>query len=232
MAGHEKFERVEPIGETEPRQKVQMEPSDTSEAVSKVKFDEALQKADPSRVERRAPANVSEEVTKATAMAQSPIELAKSTSLVPKVASTPKDLASQAADLRQQLQRPRAVLLDVGMAPIERGSIAKLSAHLEHMDRALQDATKLTSGVEAGSLVPSGKPPLVQFLTFLTDGDKRLSTMVDELKGLDLSKQKMTPEKLLAIQVKMNFISQELEFFSTTLNKALESTKTIMNIQI
>jgi len=232
MAEQEKLERIEPIGGPEPQKKIQLDSSEASEAVSKAKFDEALQKADPSRVERRAPPTVAEEVAKTTTTAQSPIELAKSTSLVPKVAPTPKDLATQASDLRNQLQRPRAVLLDVGMAPIERGSIAKLSSHLEHMDRALQDASKLTTGVEAGSLVPAGKPPLVQFLTYLTDSDKRLATMVDELKGLDISKGKLSPEKLIAVQIKMNFISQELEFFSATLNKALESTKTIMNIQI
>jgi len=43
---------------------------------------------------------------------------------------------------------------------------------------------------------------------------------------------KLTAGRLLAVQVKLSFVQQELEFFTNVLNKALESTKTIMNIQV
>jgi hypothetical protein len=37
---------------------------------------------------------------------------------------------------------------------------------------------------------------------------------------------------MLRIQLKVGYITQEVEFFTAVLNKALESTKTIMNVQV
>jgi hypothetical protein len=37
---------------------------------------------------------------------------------------------------------------------------------------------------------------------------------------------------MLAMQVKVGFVQQEMEFFTGMLNKALESTKTLMNVQV
>jgi hypothetical protein len=47
-----------------------------------------------------------------------------------------------------------------------------------------------------------------------------------------LQKDQISPASMLAIQIKVGFISQELDFFTGILNKALESTKTIMNVQV
>ena len=104
--------------------------------------------------------------------------------------------------------------------------------HLEHMDRALRDVSKMVTGVEAGTLVDQEKPPLVRFLKYLTESDKRLSTAVDEISALDKSKEKLTPQQLMSVQIKLNFIQQELEFFSNALGKGLDALKTIMNVQI
>ena len=42
----------------------------------------------------------------------------------------------------------------------------------------------------------------------------------------------ITPANMLAIQMKMGYVQQQIELFTSLLNKALESTKTIMNVQV
>jgi hypothetical protein len=238
MPSHEDFKRIEPISGSEPT-KVQFSTEATEgEGPSKVKFDDAVARADPSKVERRDIA-AAQEPAIAEAKKPSLMEIATRVTVEPaKVTPTPKTLADQAADLRRQMERPRAVLMDeIQSRPavvenLKPSDIDSLSGHIEHVDRGLRDVSQLTTGVEIGSLVPKEKSPAVKFLSFLTESDKKLGNFVDELKGLKMGQQRLTPETLFAIQVKLGFIQTELEFFTATLNKALESTKTLMNVQI
>ena len=238
MPSHEDFKRIEPISGSEPT-KVQFSTEATEgEGPSKVKFDNAVARADPSKVERRDIA-AAQEPAIAEAKKPSLMEIATRVTVEPaKVTPTPKTLADQAADLRRQMERPRAVLMDeIQSRPavvenLKPSDIDSLSGHIEHVDRGLRDVSQLTTGVEIGSLVPKEKSPAVKFLNFLTESDKKLGNFVDELKGLKMGQQRLTPETLFAVQVKLGFIQTELEFFTATLNKALESTKTLMNVQI
>jgi len=232
MAEHEHFKRVEPIGEAQGSKVVG--PADTSDmdGPSKAKFDAALERADTSKIERRqdiaSTENVSLEAKKASLL-----DLAtKATSEGSKITPTPKTLSDQAADLRSQLQRPRAVLLDAGNVPFDAKTTTTLSGHIEHMDRALRDATKLATGVETGTQISPEKPPAIRFLSYLTESDKHLSNLVTEINAMEASRSKLTPAKMLALQIKLGFVQQELEFFTSVLNKGLEATKTIMNVQI
>lgn len=238
MPSHEEFKRIEPISGSEPKRVQFPSEAGEGEGPSKVKFEEAVARADPSKVERRDVAAAQETVV-TEAKKPSLMEMAtRVTSEPTKVTPTPKQLADQAADLRRQLERPRAVLMDeMGARPavvenLSPRDINALAGHIEHMDRGLRDVSSLTSGVEVGSLVPQEKHPAVRFLNFLTESDKKLGNFVDELKGLKMGEQRLTPETLFAVQVKLGFVQTELEFFTATLNKALESTKTLMNIQI
>jgi len=238
MPGYEEYKKVEPISGSEPK-KVQPsnEPSE-GEGPSKVKFDDAVSRADPSKVERRdiaaAPEPAVAEVKKPSLM-----EVATKVTTEPtKVTPTPKQLEAQVSDLRRQMERPRAVLLDANetmpavLGNLNPNDVNLLSGHLEHMDRALRDVSSLTTGVEGGSLIPHEKSPAVKFLTYLTESDKKLGSVVDEIKNLQDSPQRLTPATLFAVQIKLGFIQTEMEFFTATLNKALESTKTLMNVQI
>ncbi len=238
MPSHEEFKRIEPISGSEPS-KIQIHTEGSEgEGPSKVKFDDAIARADPSKVERRDIAAAQEPVI-SEAKKPSIMEIATKVSTdLPKVTPTPKQLADQAADLRRQMERPRAVLLDemethpAVVANLPSDAISTLSGHIEHIDRGLRDASSLTTGVEIGSAVSHEKTPAVRFLSFLTESDKKLGHFVDELKSIQVGQQRLTPENLFAVQVKLGFIQTELEFFTATLNKALESTKTLMNVQI
>lgn len=241
MSSHEEYKKVEPISGSEPK-KVQLQPSESSEGEgpSKVKFEEAVARADPSKVERRDIAAAQESVV-AEAKKPSLMEIATQVPAEPtKVTPTPKQLAAQASDLRRQIERPRAVLIDEiesRPAVVEKLNnsndyVSALSGHIEHMDRELRDVSQFTTGVEVGSSIQQEKSPAVRFLSYLTESDRKLGNFADEINSLQLGDQKLSPQTLFAIQIKLGFIQTELEFFTATLNKALESTKTLMNVQI
>jgi hypothetical protein len=243
MPSHKPYERIDPISGSEPR-KVELGPTGGAgeEGPSKVKFDEAVARADPSKVQRRE-VSVPPEAVVTEAKKPSLMEVATKVTQQPtQVTPTPKDLGAQASDLRRQIERPRAVLIAEmeqnptvvqNLALYAPDQVAAAAGHMEHMDRGLRDVSQMATSVEIGSLIPAGeKSPAVRFLSFLTESDKKLGGFVDEVNSLKLGEQRLSPETLFAIQIKLGFVQTELEFFTATLNKALESTKTIMNIQI
>jgi len=230
-------EKVEPISGSE-ETKLRTEGLDYSEELKKTQFDEALEKAKVAKVEKQTPAQAppSIEIAQNQPAKESLMDLAKKTSQeVPKVAVTPSDLSTQASQLRQRMRTTQNLVTQAQSQNVQlpAADLKKMSAHIEHIDQGLKDITKLTKGVEVGSAVVSKeKPPLTRFLSYLTESDKKLNTFMDEIGGLKIGKQQLSPDVLLGIQIKLGFVSQELEFFTSTLNKALESTKTVMNVQI
>lgn len=72
--------------------------------------------------------------------------------------------------------------------------------------------------------------PVRKFVHLLTESQTRLEALDQQLTMVGHTE--LSPTKLLSIQIKMGHISHELELFSSLLNKALESTKTIMNVQV
>jgi hypothetical protein len=72
--------------------------------------------------------------------------------------------------------------------------------------------------------------PVKKFVSLLTEGQNKLEALDSELATIGT--EELSATKLLAIQVKMGHVSHELELFSSLLNKAIESTKTVMNVQV
>lgn len=71
-----------------------------------------------------------------------------------------------------------------------------------------------------------------RFLGLLTDSQDKLEKLTADIKSVDNGKQPFSPATMLVLQMKVGQMQQEIEFFTTVLNKALESTKTIMNVQV
>lgn len=115
-----------------------------------------------------------------------------------------------------------------------KGSVQNLlSNKLSHIDESLKIALS-KAGIEyhAPVAATASQNPIERFLGFLTDGQRRLETLSDDVMQMHLNRHEITPATMLAMQVKVGFVQQELEFFTALLNKALESTKTIMNVQV
>jgi hypothetical protein len=108
-----------------------------------------------------------------------------------------------------------------------------LSNKLEHIDEHLKAALNRT-GSEYIPLASTQKTenPIERFLGFLTHGQYQLQKIADEVHNMHLNKNEISPANMLVIQLKMGYVQQEIEFFTAVLNKSLESTKTVMNVQV
>ncbi len=109
-----------------------------------------------------------------------------------------------------------------------------LENKLSHIDDALRIALEKTGAeqtIESGGM--SFGTGVEKFLGFLTRSQHRLNAVVDEINDIKFNKgNEVRPADLLAVQVKVNFVQQELELFTNLLNKGLESTKTLLNVQV
>lgn len=74
--------------------------------------------------------------------------------------------------------------------------------------------------------------PLVNFLDMLSHGQSNLERLSGHVEALAAREEEIRPMDLLAVQIKVSHVQSELELFSNLLNKALESTKTLMNVQV
>jgi hypothetical protein len=201
---------------------------------TRIKFDEALAKADPSRIQVEAPPVVTQqapEVDKKPSLldiAGQPVQ--PDQAIPPPTASQVLDRAdltkqkfSNAIDLVKQN-------LDIPIGAPERAS---MTASLQHADKYLNQAVTQATGVETKTAIDtSERPPLMRFLNYLTAGQNRLDSLISSINSADLQHNQMSPGALLGVQIRLGFVQTELEFFTNVLNKALESTKTIMNVQI
>lgn len=107
--------------------------------------------------------------------------------------------------------------------------------HLGHIDENLKIALSRT-GVEY-TPAPEVKQdksanPLVRALDGFTHSENQLNLLSDAITQLRNEQGSIHPADLLAIQLKVSYIQQQIEFLTNLLNKALESTKTIMNVQV
>lgn len=238
-----KILKIEQVEKINPSQQVVTNVVDGSSEIapSKTKFDAAVTKADNNWVDTHLKStNVAtlEAPTKPSPIDELSIAAKKVHRLEP--ASTGSVL-NQAQDIKANLVAPIEKLdqtiktnPDTKLSPAYE---APLSEKLVHIDSSLKSALGI-AGVEVKGAPGSTPPaphaqPLEKFLNYLTHGDRQLSSLVSEIQLMSGPEGKnLTPGKLLAVQVKLSFVQQELEFFTNVLNKALESTKTIMNVQV
>lgn len=249
--GEGKVLKIEKVDEINESQKLNVTSEiNEIEAVSKSKFDTALARADIDFNLSRAQAINTKDP--AVVSRPSPIdELSMSAQKVLRIepASEAK-LIAQATQIRADLGKPIQTINDelqanpsIKISPIDE---APLAEHLVHIDSSLRSALGIAGAETTGFSLKPGIPtapinapvgvssnhPLMQFLGYLTNGDKQVASLMGEAQGLSMSSKDLNPTKLLAVQIKLNFVQQELEFFTNILNKALESAKTIMNVQV
>lgn len=108
-----------------------------------------------------------------------------------------------------------------------------LRSKLSHINESIKIALSKV-GVDYS---PPEKPkgllsPVQQFLGYLTHAQGQVESLSVEAQRLQDNKDQMSAASLLSIQLKVGMIQQQLEFFASVLNKTLESTKTIMNVQV
>jgi hypothetical protein len=144
-----------------------------------------------------------------------------------------KDLVAQAEGVVRQIEEIKQKLATPNLE-INKSSQTLLQSKLAHIDENLRVALS-KAGLEYNSYVePDTKKlsPIERFLGFLTHGQAQLASLSDEVTKMDLNNKELSPVNMLRVQMKVGYITQEVEFFTSVLNKSLESTKTIMNVQV
>ncbi len=144
----------------------------------------------------------------------------------------PQQLAMQSKDVINQIEQIKSRLSDP-QSEIRDDYKRILRNKLEHIDENLKVALD-KAGLPYVPLQPveGENTPVQRFLSLLTGGQEQLKTLGGELQSYAAADTHISPANLLLVQLKVNYIQQEVEFFTGVLNKALESTKTIMNVQV
>ena len=141
------------------------------------------------------------------------------------LAALSEDVISQIDTLKDKLQTPD---LEV------KSSVQTILRNkLSHIDESLKIALE-KAGLE---YTPPEKPtslnkPMDRFLGLLTHSQQQLETLSRDVQAMAASQEDFSPANMLLVQIKVTQVQQEIELFASMLNKALESTKTIMNVQV
>lgn len=142
------------------------------------------------------------------------------------LAQKAKDLVAQIDEIKSKLETPNLKI---------KGSVQRILRNkLDHIDESLKTALD-KAGIEVKPLEKielSVNTPIERFLGMLTNGQEQLKTLGTEVQNYHLNGKDLSPATMLTVQIKVGQIQQEIELFSSLLNKALESVKTIMNIQV
>lgn len=148
--------------------------------------------------------------------------------------ASPDTIIAQASDVIKQIESVKSKLSTPDLKI--KGSVQTLMEHkLTHIDESLKVMLN-RAGIEykpqpiaATSNLAS---PIEKFIGMLTHGQHQLQKIGDEVSMLGKTNASISPANMLAIQIKMGYVQQEIELFTNVLNKSLESIKTIMNVQI
>lgn len=142
------------------------------------------------------------------------------------------ELKKRTTDLIGQIDRAKTQLSQA--SGIKPGYQTQLRNHLTHID----DNLKIALSKAGGEYTPPAKTtdlsthPVGRFLNYLTNSQHHLTHLEQTIDQLSLSKTELSPANMLALQIKVGQVQHQMELFSSLLNKALESTKTIMNVQV
>ena len=146
--------------------------------------------------------------------------------------SSPEELAFQAEDVIAQIDTLKTKL-ETPDLQIKDSVQTVLRKKLNHIDDSLKIALN-NAGIE---YKPPEKPtslnaPMDRFLGLLTHGQDQLEKLAGDVRLMANDENEMSPANMLLIQIKVHQVQQEIELFTSMLNKALESTKTILNVQV
>ena len=162
-------------------------------------------------------------------------EIGKINNKVTKLAQTnATELRSQAQEIITQIEGVKTQLSQT--KDIRPSYQNLLRNHLTHIDDSLKIALSKV-GVEytpppAISAKEGKTNPIERFIGYLTHSQHQLDNLDGMIKELGVDKNEISPVDMLALQIKVYHVQEQVEIFVTLLSKALESTKTIMNVQV
>lgn len=143
----------------------------------------------------------------------------------------PEHLVAQIDDAVGKIRSLRAKL-EAPDAAIKPEFQTSLRNQLSHIDDTLKvTLNKVGLEYKEPEIAVAPKNPIERFLGFLEHGQNQLESLGSEVSRLQ-SLSTLSPQDMIAMQYKVNLVQQQLELFTSLLNKSLESTKTVMNVQV
>lgn len=147
--------------------------------------------------------------------------------------ATPRELSRQADDVIAQIETLKTKLSTPDLE-LKSSMQTVLKNKLSHIDENLKAAME-KAGLEY--VPPDQKTktlmnPIERFLGLLTHSQEKLETLSGDIKIMADQPNGLSPADMLLIQIKVGQMMQGVELATASLNKALESIKTIMNIQV
>lgn len=233
------FERIDTKAfGTEEVQSIEKQPVFAEENVSAQKSGTATDQEQKRRQQQQ-----TEEVEGVSATGSKKSVASKSNSLMDEVSKlnknvssisnlSPENIKTQANNVIAQLENVKTQLSQA-QTEIKPSYQTLLRNRLSHIDDNLKIALN-KAGVEytpAPASATGSANPIQRFLGFVTNSQHQLENLNGVIDQFNVTGQ-ITPANMLAIQMKMTYIQQQIELFTSLLNKALESTKTIMNVQV
>lgn len=147
---------------------------------------------------------------------------------------SPEGIKAQTKQVMSQIEQVKTQLSQA-KGDIKPSYQTLLRNRLSHIDDNVKIALN-KAGIEHTPphvVAEAGKSnPIQKFMGYLTNSENELANLHSTIENLSMTGKEISPANMLAIQMKMGYISQQVELFTSLLNKALESTKTLMNVQV
>jgi len=224
----DKIEKIKKVSRKEGTAKI-IEPQEELQRVApnKERFDNLIQPQKPEKVaiEQKF------EPSKKTSLMDEVRELNSKNDKPTKI--TPTELVAQTEQVINRIDDVKTQLSTPG-ASLKESAVPILRNKISHINEGIRIAVSHAGGEFKEAPLPPVGPkenPISRFIGYLTDGQYQLQTLATQVEGI-AGRKDFNPAILLLLQIKIGMVQQELEFFSGVLNKALESTKTIMNVQV
>lgn len=141
-----------------------------------------------------------------------------------------KETTQKIEGIKEALQTAESSNVDI-KKPVEQLMQSKLT-HVEDQLKIALSKAGMEVSPEAPQAVTEQFTPIANFINHLTHSQYQLESLGNYIDGLVASKGELSAANMLSIQIKVTHVQQELEFFSNLLNKALESTKALLNVQV
>jgi hypothetical protein len=127
------------------------------------------------------------------------------------------------ADMQQKLQTP-------GLK-FKRSEQSLLNTKLAEANNYIRTSAKKLGYNPPKLDLPTKTPPINKFISYITDGQRQLDEVQNQLATLS-AKGQLQPQQMLLIQVKLSQAQQEIEYSSVLLAKTIDFLKQTINIQI
>lgn len=230
------FERVDPKAfaqEIQNEERKEINPIFAQENMSAQKNGSATDQEGKRRQQSEEIEEISETRSKDSAQSTTDIEGISSVENT-KISSTDpvETIKTQTKDAIDQLEKAKTALSEA-KTEIKPSYQTLLRNRLGHIDDNVKIALS-KAGVEytPPKVTPGeNSNPIKRFIGLVTNTQDQLNSLFNVSNVLSANTS-ISPAALLAIQIKVGHVQTQIELFTNLLNKALEATKTIMNVQV